>query len=67
MRSMALHLSFMFCNNCKDWNNEFMTSTKKSKKFDINYKAVYAMRRCGKGNQGLRRFLALIKPSTTYD
>ena len=33
---------------CKDWNNEFMTSTKKSKKFDINYKAVYAMRRCGK-------------------
>ena len=34
------------CNNCKDC--EFMTSTKKSKKFDINYKAVYAMRRCGK-------------------
>ena len=37
-----------------------MTSTKMSKKFDINYKAVYAMRRCGKGNQCFRRFLALI-------
>ena len=39
-------LAFKFCvccNNCKDWNNEFMTSTKKSKKFDINYKAVYTM------------------------
>ena len=33
------------CNNCKDWRNEFVTSTKKSKKFDIHYKAVYAMRR----------------------
>ena len=56
-------LAFKFyvcCNNCKDWNNDFMTSTKKSKKFDISYKAVYAMRRCGKGYQGLRRFLALI-------
>ena len=44
-------IAFKFCvccNNCKDWNNEFMTSTKKSKKFDISYKAVYAMRRCGK-------------------
>ena len=39
---------YVCCNNCKDWNNEFMTSTKKSKKFDINYKAVYAMRRYGK-------------------
>ena len=36
-----------------------MTSTKRSKTFDINYKAVHAMRRCGKGYQGLRRFLAL--------
>ena len=56
-------IAFKFCvccNNCKDWNNEFMTSTKKSKKFDINYKAVYAMRRCGNDNQGLHRFLALI-------
>ena len=37
-----------------------MTSTKMSKKFDINYKAVHAMRRCGKCNQCFRRFLALI-------
>ena len=56
-------LAFKFsvcCKNCKDWENQFSTSTKQSKKFDINYKAVYAMRRCGKGYQGLRRFLALI-------
>ena len=36
-------LAFKFCvccNNCKDWKNEFITSTKKSKKFDINYKSV---------------------------
>ena len=60
-KSMALHLSFVFlCNNCKDWKNEFTTSTKKCKTFDINYKTVYAMRRCGKGYQGLRRFLAII-------
>ena len=60
-KSMALHSSFMFfCNNCKYWKNEFTTSTKKYKKFDINYKTVYAMRRCGKGYQGLRRFLAII-------
>ena len=45
------------CNNCKDWNDEFMTSTKKAKKFDINYKAVYAMRRCGKVFAG---FLPLL-------
>ena len=49
-KSMALHLTFVFfCNNCKDWKNEFTTSTKKCKTFDINYKTVYAMRRCGKG------------------
>ena len=24
-----------FCNNCKDWKNEFTTSTKTCKKFDI--------------------------------
>ena len=28
--------------------------------FDINYKTVHSMRRCGKGYQGLRKFLALI-------
>ena len=39
-------LAFKFsvcCNNCKDWKTEFITSTKKSKKVDINYKSVYAM------------------------
>ena len=36
-KSMALHSSFVFfCNNCKDWKNEFTTSTKTCKKFDIN-------------------------------
>ena len=37
-----LHLNFvfLFCNNCKDWKNEFITSTKKCKTFDINYKTV---------------------------
>ena len=50
----------VFCNNCKDWKNEFTTSTKKCKKFDINYKTVCAIRCCGKGYQGLRRFLAII-------
>ena len=59
--AMALRLSFVFfCNNCKDWKNEFTTSTKKCKSIDINYKTVYAMRRCGKGYQGLRTFLAII-------
>ena len=33
---------------------------KKSKMYEINYKAVYSMRRCGKGYQGLRKSLALI-------
>ena len=49
VQNVKYGLAFKFCvccNNCKDWNNEFMTSTKKSKKFDINYKAVYAMRHC---------------------
>ena len=36
-KSMALHLSFVFfCNNCKDWKNEFTTSTKKV--YDVRYK-----------------------------
>ena len=40
---------------------------KKCKTFDINYKTVYAMRRCGKGYQGLRRFLAIINHPPSYD
>ena len=55
-------LAFTFtlsCSEC-DWQYEFCSSPKKSKMFDINYKTVYSMRRCGKGYQGLQKFLALI-------
>ena len=39
---------------------DILLATIKCKKFDINYKTVYAMRLCGKGYQGLRIFLAII-------
>ena len=65
-------LAFTFALSCSDcdWKYEFCSSSEKSKIFDINYKTVYSMRRCGKGYQGLRKFLALINhppPMTETD
>ena len=52
----------MFTLSCPDcnWKYEFFSSPKNQKMDEINYKAVYSMRRCGKGYQGLRKCLALI-------
>ena len=48
-----------------DWIYECWTSKERKtssnrKGYDINAKSVYAMRRCGKGHHGLRRFLMLM-------
>ena len=48
-----------------DWVYECWTSKERKtssnrKGYDINARSIYAMRRCGKGYQGLRRFLMLM-------
>ena len=49
----------VFCENC-GWEEEFFTSGKGSKAFDVNRRFVYAMRSLGKGHSGAKKFCALM-------
>ncbi|XP_065660932.1 uncharacterized protein LOC136084596 [Hydra vulgaris] len=61
--------SCLYVNCCVcDYSREFYTSTLNiQKSFDINTRAVYAMRSCGQGCSGFSRFVSLMdmpKPMT---
>nr|XP_047127825.1 uncharacterized protein LOC124808661 [Hydra vulgaris] len=64
--------SCLYVNCCVcDYSREFYTSTLNiQKSFDINTRAVYAMRSCGQGYSGFSRFVSLMdmpKPMTAYN
>ena len=56
----------VFCQNC-GWRNEFYTSKKQSKSFEVNRRLVYSMRSLGKGHSGAKKFCTMMNmppPST---
>ena len=67
---MLLFLFFQ-CHSC-NYFIESYTSRSVGKGFDINTRAVYSMRACGRGYAGLEKFVSLMnlpKPTTSnnYD
>lgn len=56
----------VLCHNC-GWRNEFYTSKKQAKSFEVNRRLVYSMRSLGKGHSGAKKFCNMMNmppPST---
>ena len=49
----------IFCENC-GWKNEFFSSKKQTKSFEVNRRLVYTMRSLGKGHSGAKKFCTLM-------
>ena len=49
----------IFCGEC-GWNNEFFTSKKQTKSFEVNRRLIYSMRALGKGHSGAKKFCTLM-------
>lgn len=49
----------VICQNC-GWKEDFFTSPKGEKAYDVNRRFVYAMRSLGKGHSGAKKFCGLM-------
>ena len=49
----------LLCENC-GWKQEFCSSKKQGKSFEVNRRLVYSMRSLGKGHSGAKKFCILM-------
>ena len=49
----------LYCENC-EWKQEFCSSKKQGKSFEVNRCLVYSMRSLGKGHSGAKKFCTLM-------
>ena len=49
----------LLCENC-GWKQEFCSSKKQGKSFEVNRRLVYSMRSLGKGQSGAKKFCTLM-------
>ena len=49
----------LLCENC-GWKQEFCSSKKQGKSFEVNRRLVYSMRSLGKGHSGAKKFCTLM-------